>query len=153
MTCNPSFQTQYAIVGSKQICIDEFQESEIPRCIPCQHELIAVYPKDRKYCEKCKKEGRNNKYGKHLNEYTIEEICVRNGSNRYDNIRNHANRLYKNRTHQCEKCSYDKHTEICHIKPISSFSKDTKVGVVNGKQNIMFLCPNCHWEHDRQLKK
>ena len=29
MTCNPSFQTQYAIVGSKQIYIDEFQESEI----------------------------------------------------------------------------------------------------------------------------
>lgn len=112
-----------------------------------------VYPRDRKYCEKCKQEGKNNKYGKHLNEYTIEEICVRNGSNRYDNIRNHANRLYKNRTHQCENCSYDKHTEICHIKPISSFSKDTKVGVVNGKQNIMFLCPNCHWEHDHQLKK
>ena len=70
MKCNPSFQTQYAIVGSKQICIDKFQESEIPRCIPCQHELIAVYPKDRKSYFRHK--NRNDMEGYPMTEWHAE---------------------------------------------------------------------------------
>lgn len=70
MKCNPSFQTQYAIVGSKQIYIDEFQESEIPRCIPCKHELIAVYPKDRKSYFRHK--NRNDMEGHPMTEWHAE---------------------------------------------------------------------------------
>jgi len=46
--CNPSFQTQYALVGSKTISIKEYQteviSEKVPRCIPHNHELFAVYP-------------------------------------------------------------------------------------------------------------
>ena len=117
----------------------------------CKHCKAEVWPHYLMHCKKCQSEGRHRKYGKNMIDYTIEEICKRYKSNRYDNIRAHAHKRYKNRIHKCEKCSYNKHTEVCHIKPISSFAKITKIGIVNSRENIMFLCPNCHWEHDHAL--
>ena len=52
---------------------------------------------------------------------------------------------------KCLKCGYNKHIEIAHIKPISSFSDDIMISEINSKQNIMPLCPNCHWEYDHNL--
>lgn len=49
----------------------------------------------------------------------------------------------------CENCGYEKHTEVCHVKDISSFSEDTLISVVNDPSNLVRLCPNCHWEFDR----
>jgi len=49
---------------------------------------------------------------------------------------------------QCCKCGYDKHFEVCHIKPISSFPPDTLLIDINHPDNLMALCPNCHWEFD-----
>ena len=48
----------------------------------------------------------------------------------------------------CVKCGYDKHVEIAHIKAISRFDMSTLISVVNAPENLMPLCPNCHWEHD-----
>ncbi len=82
----------------------------------------------------------------------IEDVIVKGatGSHRYQAIRTDAIRRAKldNQALVCAKCGYDKHVEVCHIKPISSFDKSTPLGIVNGKENLMLLCPNCHWEHD-----
>lgn len=51
----------------------------------------------------------------------------------------------------CVKCGYDKHVEIAHIKPISSFSEEVLISVINSKENLMSLCPNCHWEYDHNI--
>lgn len=51
----------------------------------------------------------------------------------------------------CQNCSYDKHVELCHIKAVSSFSDDALIGEVNHLDNIIQLCPNCHWELDNGL--
>ena len=48
----------------------------------------------------------------------------------------------------CENCGYSKHVEIAHILPISSFSLDTPLSVINDVSNLKALCPNCHWEFD-----
>ena len=48
----------------------------------------------------------------------------------------------------CSACGYTKHVECCHIKPISSFSKKTLLSKINNENNIIALCPNCHWEFD-----
>jgi hypothetical protein len=48
----------------------------------------------------------------------------------------------------CEKCGYNKHIEIAHIKGISTFEGDTLISLINSKENLMALCPNCHWEFD-----
>ena len=51
----------------------------------------------------------------------------------------------------CQKCGYDKYTELCHIKPISSFSDKSTIEEINNKNNIIVLCPNHHWEFDNGL--
>ena len=49
---------------------------------------------------------------------------------------------------RCQHCGYDKHVEVCHIKPISSFSDDTPIDTINHPNNLILLCPNCYWEFD-----
>lgn len=48
----------------------------------------------------------------------------------------------------CANCGYDKHVELCHIKPISKFDIYEKIKNVNSRDNLIQLCPNCHWEFD-----
>ncbi len=54
---------------------------------------------------------------------------------------------------QCSKCGYDKHYEICHIKAVSDFSDDSLISEINDIDNLVALCPNCHWEFDNGLLK
>jgi hypothetical protein len=68
---------------------------------------------------------------------------------RYQNIRHHAHKLNDCIYHlpkQCQICGYDTHVELCHIKPINDFHPDTKLSVVNSKENLVFMCRNHHWE-------
>ncbi len=51
----------------------------------------------------------------------------------------------------CVQCGYDKHVEICHVKPVSSYSEDTLLSVINDVSNLLALCSNCHWEHDHPV--
>lgn len=51
----------------------------------------------------------------------------------------------------CKNCLYDKFVELAHIKPVSSFSSDALLGEVNHHNNVIQLCPNCHWEFDHGL--
>ena len=51
-------------------------------------------------------------------------------------------------TMPCNNCGYDKHVELCHIKGIATYPDTATMGEVNSKDNIIQLCPNCHWELD-----
>jgi predicted restriction endonuclease len=51
----------------------------------------------------------------------------------------------------CQVCGYKHHIELAHIKPISSFSEQDKLGVINDSSNILVLCPNHHWEFDNNV--
>ena len=73
------------------------------------------------------------------------------GTNRFNCIRRSARYEFRHLT-VCEGCGYDKHVEMCHIKPLTSFSLDTLVSVINDRSNIKVLCPNCHWEFDNHHK-
>ena len=53
----------------------------------------------------------------------------------------------------CRKCGYRLHVELAHLKPITSFSDNTPLKVVNDPSNLVPFCPNCHWEFDRGLFK
>jgi len=55
-----------------------------------------------------------------------------------------------NRT-TCEQCDYDKHVEAAHKKPISEYDLNTPISVINHPDNLVALCPNCHWELDNNL--
>jgi len=72
------------------------------------------------------------------------------GANRFNKIRHHARSIMEksNILRACTQCGYDKHVEVCHIKPISSFTESTLISVINSLENLIYLCPNHHWEHD-----
>lgn len=48
----------------------------------------------------------------------------------------------------CAHCGYSKHVELAHIKALSSFPDDALISEVNSRDNVIQLCPNCHWEMD-----
>jgi len=103
------------------------------------------------YCESCVSIGKHLRSGVKIEDKTLgEEIAckVHRGANRYDHIRQHAVRVMRDVPNCCKKCNYSKHTEVCHIKAIKDFPLDTKISVINSKDNLVKLCPNCHWEFD-----
>ena len=56
-----------------------------------------------------------------------------------------------NKPKKCMNCGYDKHYEICHILSVSSFSPESLISEINSIDNLIALCPNCHWEYDNGL--
>lgn len=66
----------------------------------------------------------------------------------YAKIRTRARDKCKKKDQKCEKCGYDKHVEVCHVKSISLFSLDSLISEINDDSNLKILCPNCHWEFD-----
>ena len=123
--------------------------TKICKCTYCSNDCEHF---SHKFCKGCKAEGRHlmrASGGKLLNEITIQEYCPRRGANAYDNIRSNARRSVESELKNgCEECGWSHHVEVCHIKSISSFSKDTVVSVVNKRSNLKLLCPNCHWVFD-----
>jgi hypothetical protein len=53
----------------------------------------------------------------------------------------------------CQKCGYSRYTELCHIKPISSFVDSSTIKEINDRNNIIVLCPTHHWEFDHGFLK
>lgn len=104
------------------------------------------------YCKDCRKKGKHFKYGKLVEDTTIKEILNRSviKANRYRAVRQHAIFVMEslNIPKICSKCGYDKHVEISHIKAISNFDLKTKIKIINNPSNLVYLCPNCHWEYD-----
>lgn len=67
-------------------------------------------------------------------------------------VRSRARSAVSSREQVCEVCGYTKHVEVCHVIPISSYTHDTLLSVINAEDNLRLLCPNCHWEHDHPAK-
>lgn len=104
----------------------------------------------RKYCKDCfSKKGSSNGRG----DITLAEAATsyskHHKSSTFALVRTRARTIAeKLGLNSCAKCGYDKHVEIAHVKAISSFDMSTLISVVNAPENLMPLCPNCHWEYD-----
>ena len=109
----------------------------------CKKCFVSV-PKRATYCKECFK-----LWGKEdmtLGEATYTRV---HKSSAFCFVRSRARVSEKFRNSSCcERCGYSKHIECCHIKPISSFSIDTMISEINKSENLIMLCPNCHWEFD-----
>lgn len=70
----------------------------------------------------------------------------------YSSIIGNARDVYKRsgKPKICSVCGYDKHVEICHIKPVSSYNVET-ILEINDISNLIALCPNHHWEFDKGI--
>jgi 5-methylcytosine-specific restriction endonuclease McrA len=124
-----------------------------------------AFPKKERVKYYCKVCGRETRYRrsyctncdptkpKDFSSITIAEI--RFGARYQANawIRKLARRTYytSDKPLCCCKCGYTKHFEICHVRSIQEFPLDTPMSVVNSLENLVALCPNCHWELDHGL--
>lgn len=101
----------------------------------------------RKYCDSC------NPQNVDWSQVSLEELQSRRKYQKNSQIRDAARSIAKKlpRFERCANCGYGKHVEVCHVVAISSFPPDAKVSEVNSLDNIVGLCPNCHWEFDNNL--
>ena len=79
-----------------------------------------------------------------------ETFYANGGKNKYNYIRMHSRRLIVSLgiDKVCSCCKFEHGIQICHIKPISDFPEDTPLNEVNSLDNLVLLCPNCHWLFD-----
>jgi len=117
-----------------------------PKFCDCGKELAN---RKWKFCDKCRDKGKSQKFGKYIKDITLDTFLARkNDASRFATIRKNAKTISKNWEPKCSNCDYDKHVETCHIKAISEFSPDSTIGEINHPDNLILLCPNCHWEFD-----
>ena len=120
-----------------------------PKCHSCNNNITKR--KSGKFCSICILENKHIKNP--ITEKSIFEISKRKDANRFSVVRHHARKLYKSLLLEpkCESCGYNKHVEVCHKKPISTFPENALIKEINEKDNILLLCPNCHWEFDHGM--
>lgn len=113
-----------------------------------------MIPNTKRYCsDMCKPthQTQNKTVIERYNDKTLKDLKndVKD-QNKYVRLRSHARRVFEESglDSVCAVCGYDLYIEVCHIKPISSFELDTKIKDINAINNLVPLCPNCHWELD-----
>lgn len=105
-----------------------------------------------KLCEKCKKVFR---FEKMMNSPMSRYFQNGNARIKYGRVREYARNTMEmyGIKKECFKCGYNFHAGVCHIKAISEFEETALMKEVNGLKNLIYLCPNHHWELDnRNLK-
>lgn len=88
-----------------------------------------------------------------ISEYT-ERPCIKrlHASSKFAHIRGLCRSWNKNKAQlPCHVCGYSRHVELAHIRPLTSFPPTALIKEVNSPDNVVQLCPNCHWEFDNGL--
>jgi 5-methylcytosine-specific restriction endonuclease McrA len=52
---------------------------------------------------------------------------------------------------KCFRCGYHHYVEVAHKKAVASFPASSTLSEINHPSNLVFLCPNCHWEFDHGM--
>ena len=119
------------------------RKKTIHSCVNCN--IVLKRKKKTGKCKKCHEPK----------DMTLKEVSVKYGyghrASIYSLVRSRARTVVKDIINVCANCGYSKHVEVCHIKSIASYSLDTKISEVNNRNNLIKLCPNCHWESEHGL--
>jgi hypothetical protein len=140
--CSKSCSTSY----NNSIC---YKRTRILRlCKKCGKDITCLHKINghpRRLCDDCLPTINQN--------VTLGELRGRRKYQKSSVVRDMARRACFSLLQEpkCENCGYRKHVEVCHIRPIKSFDDSTPIGVVNAKDNLVVLCPNCHWELDNSI--
>ena len=86
---------------------------------------------------------------------TLSEMKQKRKYQKHSVIRSYARKIYLNsdKPKYCINCGYDKHFHVCHVKAIKDFDPSATLHEINNLDNLLALCPNCHWELDNSLLK
>jgi 5-methylcytosine-specific restriction endonuclease McrA len=161
------FEKQCAKEKCKKMFLTRFSHQRFccASCANSENQRLIRTRRPAQYCPECNKKmfhgskkcsqcHANSRFGISIIEtLSLEKVQKMAGYQANARVRNHARRVYaaSSPSTSCEICRYDKHIEVCHIKPISSFDGETLIGVINQRQNLIGLCRNCHWELDNGL--
>jgi hypothetical protein len=113
-----------------------------------------VFHKETKRCKKCQQGIATTDVVKQTTVGQIKELYRdKNKLAIAAKIRGYGKTVYNksNKPKQCINCGYSKHYEVCHIKSIASFDDNATMAEVHSLDNLIALCPNCHWEYDHGL--
>lgn len=153
--CGKMFQQKRNTQCCSHTCASSLRVQVHIKKIPqrvCRACHVTFKSASRAFCNTCieSKRSRYKKFNYRLpSEMCLKDVIKREGANRYDIIRFWArNSILNIEQAKCEKCGYSKHVEVAHKKAISKYPEDSSIATVNSRDNIMLLCPNCHWEFD-----
>ena len=127
------------------------KRSPIKRYCSCGKSFYPTNNSSRRLCNDCQQyRNTSTKYkNMTIKEYNDKSsVKHKHPSWKNSHIRSFNRQWNKDLHKVCEHCGYDKHVELCHIKPVSSFPETAMVSEVNDLTNLIALCPNCHWEFD-----
>ena len=141
-TKNPKYCSQSCSAKMNNSLFPKNPKKEPKKCLKCK----TLITKRAKFCKTCHTLTKIEKFS----EKTINDFSSTYARHRYQAIRHHAHRIakYNNFEKKCPLCNYKNHVELSHIKDISKFDKNTKLKIVNHPDNLIFLCPNHHWDLD-----
>ena len=163
---NPN-KCQYC--GKNLYCEEGQQLTNVKKKKFCNQSCAAKYNNQRRnkkpyYCQKC-----GNIIGYGFEEFGRRKFCNTCQPNYIDwekitygevkkkasyqvnsRIRDLARQVFQKEKGytSCYRCGYNKHIEVCHIHAISDFPDDALISEINSPDNLIGLCPNCHWELD-----
>lgn len=134
-------------IGNKKYCSKKCHNSNRKNiknksCELCGEPTVCY----SKYCSNCSPVLNPKSLQITLGKY--KEDHKGNKANTYSLIRYHARKVTKNREQKCAICGWSEYVEVCHIKDIKNFNDDTIIADINADDNLILLCPNCHWELD-----
>ena len=145
-TTNPKFCSRTCAATYNNV---HFPKRKLER--KCSECTDLVFSHRHTKCESHWKNYKENKYqNRTLGEYrNLESVKGKHPSWLHAHIRGFARSWLKELAkEECKHCGYNKHVELAHIKAVSGFSDDTLLSEINSKDNVIPLCPNCHWEFD-----
>lgn len=89
-----------------------------------------------------------------LNEHNLKYPAT-GSRGKFHNIRINARKVMKDAKvkKECKVCGYSNYVEVCHIKSIADFDGLSLISEINSLFNLVYLCPNHHWELDNDVLK
>ena len=118
------------------------------RCSKCEN-IVRNYRST--LCEPHFLENKENQYRDKTLGYYRNKLSVKGKHPSWVNahVRGFARSWLKHLVNSpCCRCGYDKHVELAHIKAVTDFTDNDLLRDVNSEDNVIPLCPNCHWEFD-----
>jgi hypothetical protein len=139
-TTNPKFCSQSCAAIYTNKAVPKRKRAE-RYCKHCNIPLTGYY---RTVCDAC------NPSRVDWSTRTVKNVRDQQSYQASSEIRRLGRSVYRasDRPKHCERCGYNKYYEVCHIRAIYDFPDDTLVTEINVLENLLALCPNCHWELD-----
>ena len=121
-------------------------------CVKCNDVYYRINDNHSIYCNKCRNNLDKSIIDSSLTvKECIEKIALKGKHPSWKKAYIRNRNCYMNKSIKggpCQVCGYSKHTELAHIKPISSFPETAIISEINSSDNILVLCPNHHREFD-----